>query len=56
MSKAEEIAKENGCKSGQTWVLSFQAPKFFERMGYESFGISDGFPKGITENYFIKRF
>jgi len=56
MSKAEEIAKENGCKSGQTWVLSFQAPKFFERMGYESFGISDGFPKGITEYYFIKRF
>ena len=56
MLKAEEIAKENGCIAGQTWVLSFQAPEFFERLGYESFGMSDGFPKGITEHYFIKRF
>ena len=54
--KAEEMAKEKGCISGQTWVLSFQAPRFFERLGYTSFGISDGFPKGITEHYFIKRF
>ena len=56
MRKAEEIAKEIGCISGQTWVLSFQAPRFFERLGYEIFGISDVFPKGITEHYFIKRF
>jgi ribosomal protein S18 acetylase RimI-like enzyme len=57
MLKAEEIAKENGCISGQTWVLSFQAPGFFQKLGYEPFGVSDGwYPNGIMEYDFIKRF
>ena len=57
MMKAEEIARENGCISGQTWVLSFQSPEFFQKLGYEAFGISDGwYPNGIKEYEFIKRF
>ena len=57
MMKAEEIARENGCISGQTWVLSFQSPEFFQKLGYEAFGISDGwYPNGIKEYDFIKRF
>jgi ribosomal protein S18 acetylase RimI-like enzyme len=53
---AERIAKKSGCISGQTWVLSFQAHGFFRKQGYRVFGISDGYPNGIKEYYFIKRF
>ncbi|UCE11685.1 MAG: GNAT family N-acetyltransferase [Candidatus Thorarchaeota archaeon] len=53
---AERIARENGCISGQTWVLSFQAHEFFRKLGYEEFGVSDGYPNGIREFYFIKKF
>jgi ribosomal protein S18 acetylase RimI-like enzyme len=53
---AEKTAIENGCISGQTWVLSFQSPEFFQKLGYEIFGISDGYPDSNKEYYFIKRF
>ena len=57
MMMAEKMARENSCISGQTWVLSFQAPEFFRKLGYEAFGISEGwYPNGIKEYEFIKRF
>jgi N-acetylglutamate synthase-like GNAT family acetyltransferase len=42
---AERIAKENGCIAAQTYALSFQAPEFFQRVGFEVFGISNGYPE-----------
>lgn len=56
MMRAEKIAKENGSLSGLTWVLSFQSPEFFQKCGYEVFGISDGYPDPVKEYYFQKRF
>jgi GNAT superfamily N-acetyltransferase len=56
MMKAERIAKENGCIAAQTYALSFQAPEFFRKLGYEAFGFSDGYPDPVKEYYFIKRF
>jgi ribosomal protein S18 acetylase RimI-like enzyme len=54
---AEDIAKQYGCISGQIWILSFQNPSFFWKMGYEAFGISEGYyPNGIKEYDCIKRF
>ena len=53
---AEAIARENGCISGQASVLSFQAPGFFHKLGYETFGISDGYPDPIKEYFLIKKF
>jgi len=56
LSEAERIAVDNGCVGAQTYALSFQAPEFFGRMGYEVFGVSDGFPDPVREVYLIKRF
>ncbi|MHA1925104.1 MAG: hypothetical protein ACXABV_07220 [Candidatus Thorarchaeota archaeon] len=54
--EAERIAKENGCISGQAWVLSFQTLKFFQKLGYEVFGISEDYPEPTKECYFIKKY
>ena len=56
MMDAEGRARENGCISGQTWVMSFHSPEFFQKLGYDVFGVSDGYPNPIKEFYFIKRF
>jgi GNAT superfamily N-acetyltransferase len=53
---AERIGLERGCITAQTWSLSFQAPEFFQKLGYAVFGVSDGYPDPIKEHYFIKRF
>lgn len=54
--EAERIAKENNCIASQTWCLSFQAPEFFTKLGYDVFGVSDGYPDPIQEYYFIKKY
>jgi ribosomal protein S18 acetylase RimI-like enzyme len=53
---AEKKAAENGCISGLVNALSFQSPGFFQKYGYEIFGVSDGYPDSIKEYFLIKRF
>lgn len=52
---AEQIGRENGCLASQTWTFSFQGPSFYPAIGYETIGVYDGYPNGITEHAFIKR-
>ncbi len=54
--EAERIAKEAGCIACQTFSFSFQAPGFFQKLGYETFGISEGYPDPIKDHWFIKKF
>jgi len=54
LETAEAIAMEHGCISGLINVLSFQSPEFFQKRGYEIFGVSDGYPDSIKE-YFLKK-
>lgn len=54
--EAERRAKQSGCIAVQTYALSFQAPGFFRSLGYEVFGISNGYPDPFQEYYLIKRF
>jgi len=54
LSTIERIAKENGCISGLVDALSFEAPEFFQKHGYEIFGISDAYNNSILE-YFLKK-
>ena len=56
LDRAESIAQENGSISGLTWVLSFQAPEFFQKCGYAVFGVSDGYPDPVKEYYLQKKF
>jgi GNAT superfamily N-acetyltransferase len=55
MLEAERVARENACIAAQAYALSFQNPGFLYRMGYEAFGVSDGYPDPVQETYFIKR-
>jgi GNAT superfamily N-acetyltransferase len=55
VNTAEQKAKENGCISILASVLSFQSPEFFQKIGFQSFGESDGYPYPTKEFYFIKR-
>lgn len=54
ISKAEKIAKDNGCIFAHTCSLSYQAPEFYKRCGYEVFGKLDDYPDGIVQ-YFLKK-
>lgn len=56
MMVAERIARKDGCLSSLAMVYSFQSPEFFQKLGYEIFGVSDGYPKPIKEYYFIKKY
>ncbi len=55
VAEAERIAVERGCHSAWLNTHSFQAPGFYERLGYEPFGILDDFPKGDRRYFFAKR-
>ncbi|TFF68032.1 GNAT family N-acetyltransferase, partial [Candidatus Thorarchaeota archaeon] len=54
VSEAERIAQSNGCISAQTSSYSFQAPEFYQALGYEVFGEFDGYPDGIKKYYLGK--
>jgi ribosomal protein S18 acetylase RimI-like enzyme len=56
LMEAERVAREAGCISGLASALSFQSPGFFQRLGYEVFGVSDGYPGEILEYHMIKRY
>ncbi len=46
---AERIGQEKGYPASQTWSFSFQAPEFYQSIGYKVLGIFDGYTDGITE-------
>ncbi len=55
VTEAERIARNAGCIACQTYSFDFQAPGFFRKLGYRTYGVSGGYPHGVTEHYFIKR-
>jgi len=56
IEEAERIARSEGCVAAQGCCLRFQAPGFFRRVGYESFGTVDVYVDGYVEELLIKRF
>ncbi len=54
--QAERIGKEKGYPASQTWTFSFQAPGFYQRIGYKVLGIFEGYTEGITEYILLKKF
>ncbi|MGY5852842.1 MAG: GNAT family N-acetyltransferase [Candidatus Thorarchaeota archaeon] len=45
----ERLAKENGCLASQTYTFSWQAPDFYQAVGYKLIATYDGYVMGITE-------
>ena len=55
MAMAEAEAVERGCIGAQVDTVTFQAPGFYSRLGYQPVGTVEGFPPGYARHYFSKR-
>jgi GNAT superfamily N-acetyltransferase len=56
MQAAEIEAEKRGCTGLWVSTYSFQAPGFYEKMGYMPFGRIDDFPNGHVRHFYQKRF
>ena len=54
MKKTEEIAVKRGCFAIRLETSSFQAPGFYEKLGYSAYGKLEGYPDGYTHFYYVK--
>lgn len=54
MGQAEHIAKHSGCGMIHLFTYDFQAPGFYERLGYEQWGTLEGFPNGHRQLHYRK--
>jgi ribosomal protein S18 acetylase RimI-like enzyme len=51
--EAEGVAR--GCHGAWVDTYGFQAPRFYERMGYQEFGRLNDFPPGSARHFYWKR-
>lgn len=54
LNMLETAARRRGCWVAFTDTFSYQAPEFYLRLGYEPFGVIEGFPRGITKHFLRK--
>lgn len=52
---AENEAKKRGCHSVHVDTMSWQAPEFYKKHGYELISELDNIPNGYKKFHFIKR-
>jgi ribosomal protein S18 acetylase RimI-like enzyme len=55
MKKAEAIAIKRGCVGVWLHTATFQAPGFYEKLGYGRFGQLPDYPRGQQTFYYAKR-
>jgi GNAT superfamily N-acetyltransferase len=53
---AETDARQAGCRGVYLDTFSFQAPKFYEKLGFREFGRIADFPAGHSRIWLMKRF
>lgn len=56
MSMAEAVAREKGCFGVWLDTFSFQAPEFYQKLGYSVFGELKDYPPGHSRFFLQKRF
>ncbi len=54
ISKAEAVARDNGCTGIWLDTFSFQAPSFYEQLGYTVFGTLADYPPGHSRFFLHK--
>jgi GNAT superfamily N-acetyltransferase len=54
LEAAERYAVERGCTQAWLTTFSFQAPEFYPRFGYRSFGVLEDHPTGHRHHFFQK--
>lgn len=55
MRRVEQEARLRNCAGVYLWTQSFQAPGFYEKLGYEKFVVISDFPRGHQRIGFMKR-
>jgi GNAT superfamily N-acetyltransferase len=55
VTRAEKEALRRGCRSSWVDTFDFQAFSFYQKTGYEVFGILDDFPPGHKRYFLFKR-
>ena len=56
MLRAENEAKARGCLAAQVDTLSFQAPDFYQKLGFEIAGKIAGIPNSPERFFLVKRY
>lgn len=56
MAMAEQEARSRGCKGGVLFTITFQAPGFYQRLGWEVFGTLPCDPPGTARVFLRKDF
>ncbi|MGH7143796.1 MAG: GNAT family N-acetyltransferase [Planctomycetota bacterium] len=54
LARIEALATQRGCTGVYLWTMSFQAPGFYERMGYRQTGEIGPFTGGHFKRYYQK--
>jgi ribosomal protein S18 acetylase RimI-like enzyme len=54
LERAESEARARGCRGVHLDTHNFQAPGFYERMGYTEFGVLDEYPAGFKRHFMYK--
>lgn len=55
VAAAEKEGKIRGCTIAYTNTFTWQAPDFYQKLGYKPFGKLDNFPPGNTLTYLYKK-
>ena len=55
LGQAEDVARKRGCIGVWLHTGTFQAPGFYEKLGYEKFGVIADYPRGHDTIYYLKR-
>lgn len=53
--EAEKEAKKRCCRFISLNTFSFQAPEFYEKLGFEKIGTETDFPQGFEKYYYRKK-
>jgi GNAT superfamily N-acetyltransferase len=56
MAAAEAEARQRGCIAAQVDTLSFQAPGFYTKLGFETVGRVSGLPDSPERFFLLKRY
>lgn len=54
LARAEEEARARGCRAVWLDTFSFQAPGFYEKLGFREFGRLDDYPEGEARHFLWK--